>query len=188
MQKPEGADGPQGPAPTTAFARATEVVGGLARAATRMGLLALAAGALVWWAAFDPLGAGRGGALARVVVGVLLAAPPAILLLFAWAARTLARLPRKVREAPTELRARAEEVRRRAAEIDVARARGHPLRALGSTLRLWWTISTASSELVELAPAAFLLSPWMALSALVALPLAALEIGGGAVSAIALLL
>lgn len=187
-QRPEGADGPRGPASTPAFTRAAEVVGGLARAATRMGLLALAAGALVWWAAFDPLGAGRGGTLTRVVVAVLLAAPPAILLLFAWAARTLARLPRRVREGPAELRARADELRRRAAQIEAARAQGHTLRALGSTLRLWWTISTASSDLVELAPAAFLLSPWMALAALVALPLAALEIAAGAISAIALLL
>ena len=164
------------------------MAGRLARAATRTGLLALAAAVVVWWAAFDPLAADRGGVIARVVVAVLLAAPPAILLLFAWAARTLARLPRKVREVPSELRARAGEIRTRVAAVDAARRQGHGLRALGSMLRLWWAITTASSELVEMVPAAFLLSPWMALAALVALPLAALEIVAGVLSAIVLVL
>jgi hypothetical protein len=167
---------PAGPAPVVgALARASGALRGLAAGAIRLAVVAALAGALGWWALFRGLDPGdlRTGIL--IVAGVLLAFPPVALGLFAFAARTLAALPDRIRGSSAALRERAGEISRRASALAEARRRGGP-RSVPALARLWWSVSSAREVLQVAGPGVVLLTPAMLVAAIIAAPAALLEI------------
>jgi hypothetical protein len=163
-----------------ALERARSVLGWLARAAGRLALAALIAGALIWWAVVRDM---DGWGVGTVVTAAFLLLPPVILLLFVVALRTLISVPDRIRQAPAAVRDRLGEVRARLGEVADAGGRGMMAR-LRSLLRLLWAI-LSSRELVEIVgPAAILLNPGMLGAAVVAAIGALLEILAGIVALI----
>ena len=160
-----------------ALERASSLLRRIARSAGRLALLALLAGAVMWWALYSGIDEGR--TVALVVAAVLLLAPPFVLGLFVMGVRALIELPRRIREAPGEFRDRAGEIARRSSELGEARRQGL-VRAVAALFRLGWAVAS-SRELVEVAsPALVLLTPWMLGATLLAALAAVLEIVLGA--------
>jgi hypothetical protein len=164
-----------------ALERAGAVLGAVAARALRLAAVATVAGAVTWWALYRGIDPGDVRATVLLVAGVLLAFPPAALVLFAVAARTLVTLPERIRQAPGAVRHRAGEISRRAGDLAEARRRGL-LRGIRSLARLWWSVASAREVLQMLSPAAVLLRSSTLVAALIALPAAILEIllGAGA--------
>jgi hypothetical protein len=143
------------------------------RLAVRLAVVAFAAGAVVWIAILRSLDVGDDRGIVLPVAAVLLIAPPAILLLFAFALGALRSIPQRIREAPAAVRQHATEIRRHAGEVG---ARSGPVGTVGSIVRLWRSVASAR-ELVEgVGPAALLLTPWMLLATAFAIVGAVLEI------------
>jgi hypothetical protein len=172
------------PPRVTALDRATRFLRWLAARILRLAVLALVAGALVWWAVFVELPSDE-----RVVVpslvGILLALPPLILGLFGFALRGLSALPGRLREAPGQARDRIVEARRRLAEVAEARRRGL-VSGLGALIRLGWSLRS-SREVLEIAgPAAMFLTPGMLAATVAALIAALVEVLAGVIALVAL--
>jgi hypothetical protein len=158
------------PSPLAALERARSVLGRLAGAAGKLALVALVAGAVIWWAVFR--GEDVSGGI-QVLLAVILLLPPVILLLFVVALRTLMSVPDRIRRAPAAVRDRMGEVRARLREVGERRG---TLARLRSILALLWAI-VSSRELVEVVgPSAVLLTPWMLVAAAVAAIGAVLEL------------
>lgn len=164
-----------------ALERAGAVLGAVAARALRLAAVATVAGAVTWWALYLGIEPGDVRASILLVAGVLLAFPPTALVLFAVAARALASVPERIREAPGAVRHRAGEISRRAGDLADARRRGF-LPRIRSLARLWWSVASVREVLRVLSPAAVLLRSTTLVAALIALPAAVLEIllGAGA--------
>ena len=170
-----------------ALGQAVPVVQRVARGFVRLAMAALAGGTVIWFLLASGLSdqPERNGQL--VVWGLVLAAPPGMLLLVALALRQLARIPGRFASLPDRTRAHLTEIGRLAAEARQVRQRGR-LRSVLSVLRLWWK-AAGSKELLEgAAPIALLLSPWMLVGGLVALGAALIEIMAGSVALLWVLL
>jgi hypothetical protein len=151
-----------------ALGRLVPFVEWLARVALRIAILALAGGAVIWWAIRDEVGSGEGRIVSLVLWAVVLAAPPAMLFLVHVGLRVLGRLPDRLRELPDRTRGQAAEVRRLAGEAGRIRQRGK-IRSLISVLRLAWRVGEAREMLDLAAPLAFLSAPWALAASFLAL-------------------
>jgi hypothetical protein len=168
-----------------ALARLVPFVEWLARVALRIAILALAGGALIWWAIRDEVGSGGGRIVSLVLWAVVVAAPPAMLFLVHVGLRVLGRLPDRLRELPDRTRSQAAEVRRLAGEAGQIRQRGK-LRSAISVLRLAWRVGEAREMLDLAAPLALLSTPWALAASLLALVAGLGEILVGAVLLVSL--
>lgn len=163
-----------------AIDRVVPVLRWLSRAATRLALTALTAGAVVWWALRQGLDEGQGF---LVVTAVILLLPPALLGLFVVAVRTLISLPQRMREVPGAMRERAGDIRRRAGDVVEARRTGRG-RTILAALRLVRSVAS-SRELLEILPAgAVLLTPGMLVATVVATVAALFEAALGVLALI----
>jgi hypothetical protein len=167
--------------------RAVPVVEGMARSIMAYALVTLAGGVALWWALFDRGATGPGRPATLLVWAIVLASPPAMLLTVALALRLLARLPDRLAELPDRAREHVSSLSHLAGEARQVRGRGW-LRSGWSVIRLWRT-AAASRDLIEIAaPVAFLFSPLTLLFAFFAAAVGTLEILGGAIALIWLLL
>ena len=169
--------------PSVAEQRAMSFISQLGRLAVRLAIVALAAGVVAWVALQRSLSGRDDTAVVLTVAGVLLLAPPAILLLFAFALAALRSLPQRLREAPATVRQRATEIRRHAG--DAAERRGL-VGAIRSVVRLWRSVASVRELADGLGPAALLVAPWMLLATAFAVAGALLEIVLGAIGLIVL--
>lgn len=168
------------PPRVTALDRASGFLRRLAGRILRLAVLALAAGALVWWAVFVELPSDE-RAVVPVVLGILLAIPPLILGLFGLALRGLAGLPGRLRETPGQARERIVEARRRLAEVAEARRRGL-VSGLGALVRLGWSLRSSREVLEVAGPAAVFLTPGMLAASVAAFIAALAEVLAGAIA------
>jgi hypothetical protein len=168
------------PPQVTALDRATGFLRWLAGRILRLAVLALAAGALAWWAVFVELPSDE-RAVVPVVLGILLAIPPLILGLFGLALRGLAGLPGRLRQAPGQARERIVEARRRLAEVAEARRRGL-VSGLGALVRLGWTLRSSREVLEVAGPAAVFLTPGMLAASVAAFIAALVEVLAGVIA------
>ena len=155
------------------------------RLTIRLAVAAFAAGAVAWIALFRSLDSREDPGVLLPVAAVLLAVPPAILMLFAFALRALRSLPQRIREAPATVRQRATEIRRHAGDVGT---RSGLFAGIGSIVRLWRSVASARELAEGLGPAALLLTPWMLLATGLAVGGALLEILLGVIGLIALAL
>ncbi len=173
---------PNGAAPPLAEQRAIIFLAKLGRLAVRLAVVALAAGIVVWLVLARSVDAGD-RAVMLTLAGLLLAAPPAILLLFSYALAALRSLPQRIREAPTAVRQRATEIQRRAGDVG---ARKGFIGGIGSIVRLWRSVASARELVQILGPAALLVTPWMLLATALAVAGALLQIVIGAIGLVVL--
>jgi hypothetical protein len=167
--------------------RAVPIVEGMARAIMVYAFVTLGAGAAIWLAILDGGATGPGRPATLLVWAIVLAFPPAMLLTVALALRLLARLPDRLAELPVRTREHMSSLGRLAGEARQVRGRGW-LRSGWSVIRLWRT-AAASRDLIEIAaPVAFLFSPMTLFLALIAAVAGMVEILGGAIAIIWLLL
>lgn len=167
------------PWPVVAIDRASAFLQGVARSVFRLAGVALLGALAVWWALWRGLDPGDGRTSGLVIGGILLLAPPVILALFAVAVRALADVPRRVRGAPAAFRERAEEIRRRVGDLRTGRSR-----PLGSLFAIWRAGASWRELLEVVSPALVLLTPWMLVAAVLAAPIAVLEVVAGVIAAI----
>lgn len=168
------------PPSVTALDRATGILRWMARRILRLAALALACGALVWWAVYVSVPeADR--LVVLTLLSILLLAPPLILGLFGFAVRGLAGLPGRLREGPGDARGRIIEARRRLAEVGVARRRGL-ISGLGALARLGWTLRSSREVLEVAGPAAVFLTPGMLVATVVSLIAALAEVLAGVIA------
>ncbi len=181
---PPAADEPRSAAtPRAAEQRASRVISRLMRVAMRLALVALVAGAVAWVALQRSLSGSDDSLVVLTLCGLLFVAPPAILLLFAFALAALRSLPQRIREAPATARQRATEIRRHAA--DAGERRGL-LGGIRSIVRLWRSVASVRELADGLGPAALLVTPWMLLATAFAVAGALIEIFLGVVALVAL--
>jgi hypothetical protein len=159
------------PPRATAIDRAVGFLRWLAGRILRLAVLALVAGALVWWAVWQAVPPSD-RLLVLTLVGIALVAPPVILGVLGLAVGALAGLPSRLREAPGQAKERIVEARSRLAQVAEARRRGL-LSGLGALVRLGWTLRSSREVLEVVGPAAVFLTPAM-LGAFVAAFIAAL--------------
>jgi hypothetical protein len=154
---------PEGSAARTRVAvdRAIPFLRSVARATVRLAGIALAAGAVVWWAMFTSIPSDDPRAPLLVVGAILLLLPPAGLILFALATRTLIGLPDRIRRLPDAVRYRIGEVVRHSGALGSLRRSGNAFGRLRALFRLGWTVATSREVLEVLGPATILLRPWM---------------------------
>jgi hypothetical protein len=126
--------------------RAVLVLRRVGRLAARLGIAALVAGAIAWWALWEGLGRGEDRTTLLIVAAVLLAFPPGALLYVFWGARQLSEVPDRIRAAPATLRGRVDDVRRRAGEAGEARRRG-AIRRGAAVYRLWRAVAALREEI-----------------------------------------
>ena len=175
---------PAPPPRVTGLERATGFLRWLAGRLLRLAVLALAGGALVWWAAWGAVPPSD-RSLVLTIVGLALVAPPLILGVFGLAVLALANLPARLREAPGQARERIAEARRRLAQVAEARRRGL-VSGLGALIRLGWTLRS-SREVLEMAgPAAVFLTPGMLAATVAAFIAALVEVLAGVIALVAL--
>lgn len=165
------------PPRVTALDQSARFLRWLAGRILRVAVLALAGGALVWWAVFVNVPEADRIVL-LIVVGILLLAPPLILGLLGLAVRGLATLPDRLREAPGQARERIVEARRRLAEVAGTRRRGL-ISGLGALARLGWSLRSSREVLEVAGPAAVFLTPGMLAATVVAVVAALAEILAG---------
>jgi hypothetical protein len=162
-----------------ALQRAVPFLERLARAARSLALLALAGGAVIWWAVFTHV-EGEGRAVSLVLWALALLAPPAVLLAVRFALRLLIGLPDRLRQLPERARDHATELGRLAGEARRVRERGR-IRTAVSLVRLWRQASASRDLLDVIGPAAFLFAPWTLVSGIVATLAAGVEVAAGVV-------
>jgi hypothetical protein len=149
------------------------------RFAARLGVVALVAGAIVWWALWIGLGTDQDRGTLLIVAAVLLLAPPTVLLFVFWVVREVAEIPARIREAPTAVRGRVEDIRRRAGQAAEARHQG-TVRRMTALFRLWRAVATLREEVGALSP--LVVGPGSLLAGVVAGAFAIVEIGAGLVA------
>lgn len=171
---------PRRVSPPRALDRAAVFLGWLAGRILRLAVLALAGGALVWWAVWKAVPP-TDRLLVLTIAGIALIAPPVILGAFGLALRALAALPERLREAPGQARGMIGEARRRLAEVAEARRRGL-LSGLGALVRLGWSLRSSREVLEVAGPAAVFLTPGMFAASVAAFILALAEILAGAIA------
>jgi hypothetical protein len=160
----------------TGLDRAVSVLRGVGQFAARLGIAALVAGAITWWALWDGLGATEDRTTLLIVAAVLLAFPPAALLYVFWVARQLSEVPARIRTAPANVRGRVEDIRRRAGEAADARRRG-AIRRGAAVYRLWRAIASLREEMRALS--SLVATPGSLILGLVAGAFAGVEILAG---------
>jgi hypothetical protein len=166
--------------------RAVPIIDGMARAIMMYAFVTLTAGAAIWLAILDGGTTGPGRPITLLVWAIVLAFPPATLVTVALALRLLARLPDRLVELPDRTREHMSSLGRLAGQARQVRGRGW-LRSGWSVIRLWRT-AAASRDLVEIAaPVAFLFSPMTLFVAFIAAVGGMVEILGGAIAIIWLL-
>lgn len=171
---------PPRPSRPTALDRATGFLRWLGGRLFRLAVLALAGGALVWWAVWKSVPSSD-RVVVLTIVGLALVAPPLILGLFGLAVRVLSGLPARLREAPGQGRERIAEARRRLAEVAEARRRGL-LSGFGALVRLGWSLRSSREVLEVAGPAAVFLTPGMLAATVAAFILALAEVLAGAIA------
>jgi hypothetical protein len=170
---PASSEPPIGTSGQRWWATAESVLRRVARTVSRIAVVGVLAGAVVWWALFRALESSDDRAAWLAVAAILLLVPPGLLVVFVVGVRALIALPHRLREAPNELRDRAVEVRRRARDVGEARRRGL-LRTAPAVFRLWRAVAS-SREVMEIVAPAVLLSPWTLVAASLAVPAVVLE-------------
>jgi hypothetical protein len=136
-----------------------------------MGAVGALGGGLLWWAIAARTDS-RAAELA--VLGVILAIPPAVLVVVAFALRQLAQIPEHLAALPQRARAHTNEMARMAEHARQARHRGWIASAV-SVVRLWRSAVASRSLVEDVAPVAFLFSPLTLLVGFVAMAAVMLE-------------
>ena len=121
-----------------------------------------------------------------VVLGILLAIPPVVLGMFAFAVRALVQIPQRIRESPEVVRGHAEDLSRRAREVADARSGGRLLTFM-AVARLVRSAGSSRDLLTSLVPGALLLSPARLIGTALAAAGALVEVVLGAIALVWLL-
>jgi hypothetical protein len=183
--EPSGELARGGPSPARRLAEslrgAVPIVRRVAREAARLAVLAAAGGVVIWVLRASRLEAGPGRLGRLILAAILLAVPPAILLLVAFALRQLAAIPDRLAALPDQARWHVSEIGRLAQEAGKVRQRGWFGSAF-AVLRLWRTTAETRGLVEGAVPVAFLFSPWTWVVAPLAAAAAMLEIVAGAVA------
>lgn len=168
------------PRPLGAVDRAVPLLRRLAGATLRLSFLALAGGGALWLVLFRELPQ-ETRPVVLTVVAIALLLPPAILLLFVLAVRTLIALPERIRQLPVVARRRLGEVARHSGGVGTAQHRG-TLQRLRSLFQLGWSLARSREVLEVLGPGTVLLRPWLLLPAALAAVAALAEVLAGVVA------
>ena len=172
--------------PPQALAWVDRLVAAVRRVGRKVAWLAVAAavaGAVIWLALEQAVGAGDERVVILAVVAAMLLFPPICLALFVLAARALASLPQRLRGAPAALRERAADAGRRIREVRVEDLRGKgPIRSLLALVALSRSLVNPRDVLGTVLPASPLVSPWVLVAAVVGAFLAVAEIVVGLIA------
>lgn len=174
------------PRPLGAVDRAVPLLRRLAGATLRLSLLAVAGGGALWLVLFRELPQ-ETRPVVLTVAAIALLLPPAILLLFVLAVRTLIALPERIRQLPGAARQRLAEIARHTGAAGTPRQRS-ALQRVRSLFQLGWAVGRSREVLEVLGPATVLLRPWLLLPAAMAAVAAVVETLAGTVAALWLLL